>query len=81
MFAPLPATEAPKQVCMDLLKGKLEAMDRGVDFPLPPGEICDRCVALFRSMEMSREACAALRGGAMPARLRERLQALAERPG
>ena len=63
---------------MDLLKGKMEAMDRGVDFPLPHGVICDRCAALFRSMDLGREACASLQGGTMPARLRERLRERSE---
>ena len=78
VFAPLPPTQVPRRVCLDLLHAKLEAMDRGVDFPLPHGEICDRCYALFRSLDLAREACAALREGAIPATLRERIQALLE---
>lgn len=78
VFAPLPQSEVPRQVCLDLLSAKLDAMDRGVDFPLPHGEICDRCFALFRSMDLAQEACASLRDGTMPATLRERLRALTE---
>ena len=77
VFSPLPErSDVPRQVCMDLLRTKLDAMDRGVDFPLPHGEICDRCFALFRSMDLSQEACASLREGTMPARLRDRLRSL-----
>lgn len=76
VFAPLPRSDVPRQVCLDLLKAKLDAMDRGVDFPLPHGEICDRCFALFRSMDVTHEACASLRDGIMPDTLRERLRAV-----
>ena len=76
VFAPLPRSDVPRQVCLDLLKAKLDAMDRGVDFPLPHGEICDRCFALFRSMDVTQEACASLRTGTMPDTLRERLRAV-----
>lgn len=78
VFSPLPPTEVPRRVCLDLLHAKLEAMDRGVDFPLPHGEICDRCFALFRSLDLAHDACASLRDGKVPATLRERLQALLE---
>jgi len=78
VFAPLPPTEVPKRVCLDLLHAKLEAMDRGVAFPLPHGEICDRCLALFRSLELAQDACASLREGRVPATLRARIQALLE---
>jgi RNA polymerase sigma-70 factor (ECF subfamily) len=78
LFAPLPSPTVPRQVCLDLLKAKLDAMDRGADFPFPHGELCDRCVALFRSMDLTKEACASLRDGTMPATLRERLGSLVE---
>lgn len=77
VFVPLPErSDVPRQVCLDLLRTKLDSMDRGVDFPLPPGEICDRCFALFRTLDLSREACASLREGTMPATLRKRLRDL-----
>jgi RNA polymerase sigma-70 factor (ECF subfamily) len=78
VFAPLPSSDVPRQVCLDLLNAKLDAMDRGADFPFPHGEICDRCFALFRSMDLTQEACASLRAGTMPDTLRERLRALSE---
>lgn len=76
VFAPLPASEAPREVCLDLLAAKLDAMDRGLSFPLPHGEICDRCAALFRSLDLTRDACATLQTGSIPDRLRARLDAL-----
>ena len=77
-FTPLPSTNVPRQVCIDLLKAKLDAMDRGADFPFPDGELCDRCIALFRSLDLSRDVCASLREGTMPVRLRQRLGDLIE---
>ena len=77
VLRPLPApSDVPRQVCLDLLAAKLDAMDKGVDFPLPHGEICERCAALFRSLDLAQDACATLREGALPARLRQRLDAL-----
>lgn len=75
----LPASGVtPRQVCMDLLAAKLEAMDRGVPFPFPHGEVCDRCAALFRSMDLAADVCASLGRGSLPepfrSALRERLR-------
>jgi len=50
--------------------------DQGVVAPLPHGEICDRCAALFRSLDLAQDACETLRDGAFPVRLMWRLDAL-----
>lgn len=77
VFIPLPERgDVPRQICLDLLRAKLDSMDRGVEFPLPPGEICDRCFALFRTLDLSQEACASLREGTMSDTFRERLRDL-----
>jgi RNA polymerase sigma-70 factor (ECF subfamily) len=76
VFGPLPESPVPRRVCMDLLRAKLDAMDRGVDFPFPHGEICDRCSALFQSLDLGQQACASLRGGDLPEVLRIRLEGL-----
>lgn len=76
VVGPLPPPEVPRRICLDLLHAKLEAMDRGADFPLPHGEMCDRCLALFRSLDLAQEACSSLREGSVPTTLRDRLQAL-----
>jgi hypothetical protein len=74
VFGPLPESPIPRRVCIDLLRAKLDAMDRGVDFPFPHGEICDRCSALFQSLDLGQQACASLRGGDLPEELRTRLE-------
>ena len=79
--APIPIFE--KQVCLDLLKAKLEAMDRGGvahGFAVPQAEVCARCRAVFRELDLVQDACAQLGEGSMPNPLRRKiLAALAER--
>ncbi len=58
----LPARAAPppdhaRQVCLDLLASKLEAMDRGAAFPLEGRELCERCAALFATLDLGHDLC------------------------
>lgn len=79
MTAKSPAVEAPvpifeKQVCFDLLKAKLAAMDRGgarSGARVPQGELCARCRAVFRELDLVQDACARLASGDLPKSLRE----------
>ncbi|HEX2837899.1 MAG TPA: sigma-70 family RNA polymerase sigma factor [Phycisphaerales bacterium] len=69
--APAPIYE--KQVCMDLLKAKMDAMDRGgtaAGFRVPQAEVCARCRAVFRELDLVQDACGQLAEGEMPAKLR-----------
>ena len=79
LYRPLPPATVPRQVCLDLLTAKLEAMDRGVPFPCPHGEVCDRCASLFQALDLNSEVCASLRQGSLPGPFRtgllERLKA------
>lgn len=79
--APAPIYE--KQVCLDLLKAKLEAMDRGgtaAGFGVPQAEVCARCRAVFRELDLVQDACVQMGAGEMPRALREKiLRAIAER--
>lgn len=87
MLAQNPTIAAPqpifeKQVCLDLLKAKLEAMNRGRGprFAVPQAEVCARCRAVFRELDLVQDACAHMGEGAMPATLKSRiLRALAQR--
>lgn len=70
--APAPIYE--KQVCLDLLKAKMDAMDRGgasADFKVPQAEVCRRCRAVFRELDLVQDACLQMGEGRMPARLRD----------
>lgn len=63
-----------RAVCMDLLRAKMDALDRGVDFPVQDGLVCERCRQVFASLDVGADACASLRGAAMPAGLRKRIE-------
>lgn len=71
--APAPIYE--KQVCLDLLKMKLAAMDEGRRFAIPKAELCARCRSVFRELDLVHDACAELSAETMPAPLRRSIQA------
>lgn len=68
--APAPIYE--KQVCMDLLKSKLSAMDEGREqgFKVTQSEICDRCRAVFKELDLVQTACSEMGRGKMPPQVR-----------
>jgi RNA polymerase sigma-70 factor, ECF subfamily len=69
--APPPIYE--RQVCMVLLKAKMEAMDRGgtlEGFGVPRAELCERCRAVFRELDLVQDACVAFGSGPIPPRVR-----------
>lgn len=75
LMSELPQKPAPdpvydKQVCIDLLKAKLDAMDKGRGFPIGQKVICDRCQAVFRELDLVQDTCAQLAQGTLPAPLR-----------
>lgn len=79
----LPSRTAPppdheREVCLDLLRSKLTAMDRGVEFPVPDEELCERCRSLFDSLDLTAEACRWIHEGPLPDRLRLELLATLE---
>lgn len=74
----LPQKDAPppnhsRQMCLDLLRAKQEALDRGADFPLSDEELCTRCQALFATLDLSQNICRSLGRGEMPEPLRREL--------
>ena len=68
-----PAPIYDKQVCLDLLKAKMEMLDRGqtaAAFKVPQGELCARCRAVFRELDLVHDACAEMSAGTLSASLR-----------
>jgi RNA polymerase sigma-70 factor (ECF subfamily) len=59
-----------RQVCLDLLHAKLDAMDRRVPFPFSSEELCARCQAVFTTLDLGRDTCVNLGRGELPPRLR-----------
>jgi RNA polymerase sigma-70 factor (ECF subfamily) len=65
----LPAPIFDRAVCLDLLRAKQEALDRGVAFEFPGGVVCERCAATFASLDWTGELCRELGHGELPAEL------------
>ena len=59
-----------QQICLDLVHAKQDALDRGVDADVPDDLICDRCEALFATLDLTQEACRAIGRGELPAEVR-----------
>ncbi len=70
---PAPAPRYSHRVCLDLLSAKQEAMDHGVDFPVGGSEVCERCAALFATLDLGRDVCREIGQGELPAALRSLL--------
>ena len=68
---PVEPPDHSRQVCLDLLESKQEALDRGVDFPVAPAELCSRCRSLFATLDLTYDACRYLGDIALPAELRQ----------
>ncbi|MCB9831828.1 MAG: RNA polymerase sigma factor [Planctomycetes bacterium] len=63
-----------RQVCLDLLQAKQEALDREVDFPLDE-VVCERCRSLFSTLDLTGVVCRDLGRDLLPRDLRARLLA------
>lgn len=68
---PAPPPIFEKQVCLDLLAAKQDALDRGVRFEFPDGIVCERCAGVFASLDLAQEACRAAGRGELPEALRQ----------
>jgi RNA polymerase sigma-70 factor (ECF subfamily) len=81
----VPQREAPRpsyqrQVCADLLRAKLEAMDHGRRFPMSQEVMCERCRSVFAELDLTQNACAALAAEHAPASVLLRLRELVLTP-
>lgn len=73
-----------RQVCLDLLKAKMDAMDRGgtsAGFRVPQAEFCARCRAVFRELDLVQDACSELGKGELPESLRVAIKRALESGG
>jgi RNA polymerase sigma-70 factor, ECF subfamily len=62
-----------RQVCLDLLAAKQEALDRGADFEWPPGVICERCANVFAALDLTGDLCRSMAQGELPGHVRRRV--------
>jgi RNA polymerase sigma-70 factor (ECF subfamily) len=67
---PAAAAEHERAVCLDLLRAKQEAMDRGVPLAVPDADLCTRCRALFATLDLARDTCLQIARGELPEPLR-----------
>lgn len=70
---PVHDPEAPP-VCRELLLAKLDALDRGVAFPLAPELLSDRCETFFQTLDLTQEVCRSVGEGAIPEDVRARIE-------
>lgn len=77
------ATHESEGQCLDLLWAKQEALDRGVDFPIPGEQLCERCRSVFATLDMAEDVCHALGNVSLPEHARRKLEerVLGERSG
>ena len=60
--------------CLDLLWAKQEALDRGVDFPIPEEHLCERCRSVFATLDLAEDVCHALGDAKLPDDARKKLE-------
>ncbi len=70
---PTSARDPSQKICLDLLRAKQEAMDRGVVFPVAKEELCDRCRSLFSTFDFTRDVCRQIGEGPLPEQIRKAL--------
>ena len=78
LVARLPKRDGPppaysRQVCLDLLRAKQDALDRGAAFPVREKVICERCQAVFATLDFTQTLCAQIAQGEMPPQVRTML--------
>ncbi len=77
---PAPPPAYDRQVCLDLLRVKMDSLDRGAPFPVDRNVLCERCMGLFAELDLGRELCLELGQGALPEEIRQVvLNAMADR--
>ncbi len=60
-------------VCVDLIQAKQEALDKGLDFPVDPELLGERCRSLFDTLDFSQRMCRDIGSSKLPESVRSRL--------
>lgn len=68
--------DAPsRETCLDLLRARLAAFDQGVAFPYSSTALCERCQAVFATLDFAASVCGTLDRESLSPELRDRLAA------
>lgn len=67
-----------RQVCLDLLAAKQEALDHHVHFEFPEQIVCEHCSEFFATLDLSQNICHEIATGDLPEGLRDRILAKVE---
>jgi RNA polymerase sigma-70 factor (ECF subfamily) len=59
------------EVCLDLLRAKQEALDRGADFTYSNQALCSRCRSMFATLDLGSDLCLRLGDKELPDRLKQ----------
>jgi hypothetical protein len=71
---PAPPPDHDRQMCLDLLQAKQNAMDRRVPFPFSTEELCARCRSVFATLDLGRDTCVNLGRGQLPPALQRLIE-------
>jgi len=69
----VPPAAFERAVCLDLLRTKQDALDRGVAFPVANEIVCERCNLVFRTLDLAQDLCRELGSGPLPGELADRV--------
>lgn len=71
--AAAPSPDHAREECLALLRAKQESLDHDTKFPIADDELCERCRAVFATLEYGRGICRTLACGEMPVEVRQAL--------
>lgn len=69
----VPPAAFDRAVCLDLLRTKQEALDRGAVWPVANEIVCERCNAVFGTLDLAQDLCRELGKGPLPGELAARV--------
>ena len=60
-----------QELLVEVVESDAEALDRGVEFPVPPDELCSRCKSVMSTLDLTFDACRQLNLDSLPESLRQ----------
>lgn len=72
---PVRDSAQPRSLCLDLLRARLAAFDRDVAFHYSNAEMCDRCQAVFATLELTASVCGSFERDSLSPAVRKQILA------